>query len=109
MYDFTNCLTPDEVRTQYRKYAKTAHPDKGGSGEAFRELTNQYESRLEHVKRFQPIPEYYTENGKYSYFRKPCKYVKRCTAYYHFLTAGGGWLLITTKQMNLIYEDNWNV
>ncbi|SDL09935.1 DnaJ domain-containing protein [Natronorubrum texcoconense] len=39
--------TPDEIRQAYRREAKTAHPDKGGSEAAFRRVKRAYEALAE--------------------------------------------------------------
>lgn len=40
----------DDVRMAYREKSKTAHPDRGGSQEAFQQLHVAYEQALEYVK-----------------------------------------------------------
>lgn len=41
---FINCKTKEEAKAEYRKLAKTMHPDAGGDGKNMVELQKQYES-----------------------------------------------------------------
>lgn len=43
---FADCATADEAKRRYRVLSKTMHPDRGGDGQAFARLGEQYRARL---------------------------------------------------------------
>ena len=43
---FTDCTTPQEVKTRYKKLVWDLHPDMGGDTAEFQAMGNEYEARL---------------------------------------------------------------
>lgn len=52
---FNNVKTLEELRTLYRDFLKTVHPDNGGSVEACQELNAQYDATFERLKNSAPV------------------------------------------------------
>lgn len=48
---FRNCHTLEELKAEYRKLAKTHHPDMGGDLETMQAINAQYDEAVEHIKR----------------------------------------------------------
>lgn len=48
---FADCATADEAKRRYRNLSKTMHPDRGGDGQAFARLGDQYSERLRALER----------------------------------------------------------
>lgn len=47
---FNSCNTLDELKKAYRREAKKAHPDHGGSDEAMKQVNAEYAARFEILK-----------------------------------------------------------
>ncbi len=48
---FADCATADAAKRRYRELSKTLHPDRGGDGQAFARLGDQYRERLRALER----------------------------------------------------------
>lgn len=104
MYHFHNCYTTAETKDRYRQLAKTLHPDKGGTDEAFRELQEQYDQLLRQVGYEPKLPPLFHVDGHYEYFRKPVVYFERDNHWYKFHKDGGADVWIDNRHINLIFE-----
>ena len=47
---FTNCITAEELKKEYRRLAKMLHPDLGGDTEEFKIMQNEFEKMWERLK-----------------------------------------------------------
>ena len=106
---FSNCYTPEELKAQYRYWAKELHPDKdGGDTQRFQSMHHEYEYaqlRVDDRRTKNTMPNYFDAKGSYEYFRRSVKFVGvYFNHYYKFIQDYGAEILIDIDHINLIFE-----
>lgn len=103
---FNECYTPDELHAKYRQFSKKLHPDMGGNKSDFQDMQNEYEQRKINIlfAKHDKLPDHFSCNGIYEYFRKSVKYVGVDYGhYYKFIQQFGADILIDINHINLIF------
>jgi hypothetical protein len=110
---FNNCYTPDELKAEYRRLVKLLHPDKGGSNADFQQMQNLYEqaeSSINNSTTKSTLPEMFSVNEGYEYFRRLVRYMGIfCNHYYKFIQDLGADILIDYSHLNLIFTKRKSI
>ncbi len=80
------------------------HPDRGGKPEEFRELTDQYELKVSLAENSPLLPDIFSTETDYEYFRSPVVYQSRDNHWYRFEKVNGAYICIDSNHTNLIWE-----
>lgn len=105
---FYNCYTPDELKSRYRDLVKQLHPDKGGDKTQFQAMQGEYEqakSRVQSQESINHLPDIFSPNEQYEYFRRSVKYTGVIyNHYYRFVQQFGADILIDSDHIKLIFR-----
>ena len=103
---FQTCFTTEEVKARYRQLAMKLHPDKGGNEADFRELNQQYEHFVLKVAQAPDLPDIFSVDKDYEYFRSKIIYKARNNHWYIFDRPSGAAVYIDSGHTNLIWEKS---
>ena len=104
---FTDCHTPEQLRSNYRYWSKVLHPDMPeGDKVRFQQMQNEYESAKWRVNTTKnTMPNVFDRSVNYEYYRKSVKYVGVVyNHYYKFVQDFGADILIDLEHIRLVFE-----